>query len=113
MALERELMNRGHLVGREIVVRVVYKAHDLGSQRVDMIVHGKLVVETKTGEQLTHPAARQLYSYLRATRVEVGLLLHFGPEPRFHRLICRDRPGKPPRQSRRGRLALFYPSDDG
>ena len=32
-------------------------------------------------------AARQLHNYLRATTLAIGLLLHFGPEPKFHRLI--------------------------
>ena len=33
---------------------------------------------------------RQLLSYLKASRLEVGLLLHFGPSPRFYRQIFRE-----------------------
>ena len=45
-------------------------------------------MEIKAGYDL-HPAAtKQTYNYLRATNLEVGLLLHFGPEPRFYRLYC-------------------------
>jgi len=52
-------------------------------QRLDMIVDGRVVVETKSTYDL-HPAAqRQLYNYLRATNLEVGLLFHFGREQRF------------------------------
>jgi hypothetical protein len=33
----------------------------------------------------------QLFSYLCATNLEVGLLLHFGREPKFYRVICENR----------------------
>jgi GxxExxY protein len=88
MALERELLARGHRVAREVWARVVYKGEELGIQRVDMIVDDKLVVETKGGSKLSEFASRQLYNYLRATNLEVGLLLHFGPKAAFHREIC-------------------------
>jgi GxxExxY protein len=88
MALERELLARGHRVAREVWARVLYKEEDLGIQRVDMIVDGKVVVETKAGSKLPEYAARQLFNYLRATNLEVGLLLHFGPKATFHREIC-------------------------
>src|SRR5687768_1212601 len=89
MALERELLARGHAVAREVSIRVTYKGQELASQRLYMIVDGRLVVETKSTYELHRAASRQLYNYLRATNLEVGLLLHFGPEPKFHRLINR------------------------
>jgi hypothetical protein len=87
LAMERELLTRGHRVVREAAVRVMYKGEHLGTQRLDLIVDDKLVVEVKS-TQLLHPVAiRQVYNYLRATDLEVGLLLHFGPEPKFYRQI--------------------------
>jgi GxxExxY protein len=91
MALERELLARGHQVAREVSVHVAYKGQVLGVQRVDMIVDDKLVVETKSTLELAKPAQRQVFNYLRATKLEVGLLLHFGPEPRFYRLFCSNK----------------------
>src|SRR5579862_6573803 len=88
-AMDRELRARGHRVDREVGVRVMYKGEELGFQRLDMIVDAKLVVETKSTYELHRAATRQVYNYLRATRLEVGLLFHFGPEPKFYRLICR------------------------
>jgi GxxExxY protein len=89
MALERELRKRGHRVAREVSVDILYDGEELCTQRIDMIVDEKVVVETKATYEL-HPAAqRQLYNYLRATRLEVGLVLHFGREPEFHRLMFR------------------------
>ena len=86
-ALERELRSRGHSVGREVGVEVMYKGEEIASQRLDMVVDDCLVVEIKSTMLLPPTAKRQLLGYLRATRIEVGLLLHFGPEPKFHRQI--------------------------
>jgi hypothetical protein len=36
-------------------------------------------------------ATLQLFSYLCATNLEVGLLLHVGREPKFHRVVCENR----------------------
>ena len=88
MALERELLARGHRVARAVSVHVTYKRYIIGVQRIDMIVDATLVVETKSTVELPPTARRQVFNYLRATRLEVGLLLHFGLEPRFHRLFC-------------------------
>jgi GxxExxY protein len=89
MALERELRGRGHSVGREVSVPVFYKGEELGRQRLDMIVDEQLVVETKATYELPRYAKRQVYNYLRATGLQVGLLLHFGPEANFYRLDYR------------------------
>ncbi|HWH50281.1 MAG TPA: GxxExxY protein [Gemmatimonadaceae bacterium] len=89
LGLEHELVARGHTIGREVRVPVWYKGVELATQRVDMIVDDRLVVETKATFELHRAATRQVYNYLRATRLQVGLLLHFGPEPKFYRIYCR------------------------
>ena len=89
-ALERELIARGHRVAREFGVRVFYKGEEIGFHRLDMVVDDRLVVEVKSTRKLQEPAARQVQNYLRATNLEVGLLLHFGPEPKFYRVICEN-----------------------
>ena len=86
-ALERELRARGHAVGREVWVPVHYKGEEISRQRLDMIVDERLVVEAKSTQDLHKSAPRQVYNYLRATRLQVALLLHFGPEPAFYRLV--------------------------
>jgi GxxExxY protein len=88
-ALERELKSRGHVVSREVTVRVRYKGAVIGVQRLDMIVDGTLVVEVKATSALHRDATRQLFNYLRATGLELGLLLHFSHEPKFYRVFCR------------------------
>jgi len=87
MALERELRARGHRVSREVYVPVSYKGDLLGKQRLDMIVDDALVVETKSTYELHRAATRQVYNYLRGSSLDVGLLLHFGPAPKFYRIV--------------------------
>lgn len=89
LSLERELVDQAHEVAREVFMKVVYKGEPLMDQRIDMIVDRRLVVEIKSCEVLHGAATRQVYNYLRATGLEAGLLLHFGPRPRFWRVFCR------------------------
>lgn len=91
MALERELIDRGHRVAREVSVHVSYKDHVLVVQRIDMIVDDKVVVEAKAGAEIPTAAKRQILNYLRATTLEVGLVLHFGLEARFHRIVSSNK----------------------
>ena len=86
-ALERELRRRGHAVGREVWVAVCFKGEVISRQRIDMVVDDRLVIEAKSTQDLHKSAPRQVYNYLRATRLQVGLLLHFGPQPAFYRLV--------------------------
>ena len=88
-ALERDLIALGHRVAREVGVVVRYKGDPIGVQRLDMIVDEKLIVEIKSTERIPQTAMRQLFSYLKASDLAVGLLLHFGPEPKFYRQIFR------------------------
>ena len=97
-AMERELGERGHHVAREVAVRVMYKGRDLGIQRLDLVVDDKLVVEAKATSDLHKAATRQLYNYLRATNLRVGLLLHFGPEPHFFRIVGPSKRDNPKHQ---------------
>src|SRR3954468_12436519 len=101
IALERELRARGHAVGREVHVPVFYRGEVIARQRVDMIVDERLVIEAKSTQELHKSAARQVYNYLRATHLQVGLLLHFGPDPAFYRLVC-----LPTARSRKERAAV-------
>jgi GxxExxY protein len=91
LALERDLLAKGHRVDREVSVMVYHRGEPLAWQTLDMIVDEKLVLETKATERLLPNATQQLFSYLCATKLEVGLLLHFGREPRFYRVICENR----------------------
>jgi GxxExxY protein len=90
LALERDLIARGHRVDREVAVPVFYRGEPLAWQSLDMIVDQKLVIEIKATDRLHTDATMQLFSYLCATQLQVGLLLHFGREPKHYRVICEN-----------------------
>lgn len=86
-ALSRELRKRGLTVQREAPVQVYYSGLPIAHYKVDMLVNSRLVLELKSAEILGPTDKRQLFNCLRSTELQVGLLLHFGPKPGFHRVI--------------------------
>lgn len=108
MALERELLARGHRVAREVCVRVRYKGEELAQQRIDMIVDERLIVEAKSTYDLPKAAPRQVFNYLRATNIEIALLLHFGPKPSFFRLISSNKQSASSGQTLSQEAASWY-----
>jgi GxxExxY protein len=87
-ALEVELRSRRVEVQREVLVAVRYRGQEIAYQRLDMLAAGKVVLEIKTGPAIRTGATHQLHNYLRATGLQVGLVLHFGPRAQFKRLVC-------------------------
>jgi len=78
---------RGLTVEREVPIAVWYGGIDVGDFKADLIVEGTVLLELKTAQALDRAHEAQLLNYLRATEIEVGLLLNFGPKPQFKRLI--------------------------
>jgi GxxExxY protein len=86
-ALERELIKRGLDVKREVPVAVYYDGLAVGHYRIDLLVNDVLVLEIKAGASISEQDERQLRNYLRCSNLEVGLLLNFGPAPKFRRFV--------------------------
>lgn len=68
-------------------VRVAFRGRVVGEFRADLIVEGCVLVELKAARTLDAAHEAQVLNYLRATELEVGLLLNFGPKPQIKRLI--------------------------
>ena len=66
---------------------VFFRGEPLARQTLDMIVDQKLVIEIKSTEFLRPNGTSPLFSYLHATNLEPGLLLHFGREPKLYRVL--------------------------
>ena len=80
-ALALELALRGLACQRQLEVDVVYKGHVIKGQRLDLLVAGEVVVETKSVSRLPDVAIAQVLSYLKMTGLQRGLLLNFGCAP--------------------------------
>lgn len=72
------------------LVDVYYDGNQVGIYYADIVVDGKIVLELKAAESLVPEHEAQLVNYLRATDMEVGLLLNFGKKPDFKRRVLTD-----------------------
>ena len=91
-ALYIELRQRGLRVEREVNATAYYEGHSVGHFRIDQLVETRLVVEIKATRVLAPTDREQLRNCLKASELQVGLLLHFGPRPAFYRLISENDP---------------------
>lgn len=66
-------------------IKVFYGDQVVGEYFADLLVDGKVIVEIKAAKALIAEYEAQLLNYLKATDVEVGLLLNFGPKPEIRR----------------------------
>ena len=77
-ALVIELELRGIPCARQVEVDIHYKGHLLKGQRLDLVVAGEAIVETKSVTTVPDVAVSQVLSYLKATGLKRALLLNFG-----------------------------------
>jgi GxxExxY protein len=65
---------------------VYFRGNRVGDFRGDLMVENAVLLELKAARALDSSHEAQLLNYLRATEIEVGLLLNFGIKPEFKRL---------------------------
>src|ERR1700733_946385 len=86
-ALGIALVQSGLKVERQVPIAVWFRRRRIGDFRADMLIEGQVLLELKAARTIDQAHERQLLNYLRATDVEVGLLLNFGVRPEFRRLV--------------------------
>lgn len=86
-AMYFELKARGLKVESQKEIKVYFKQQLVGEYYSDLIVENKVIIELKATEVLMNAHVAQTINYLRATPIEIGMLLNFGAEPEFKRLI--------------------------
>jgi GxxExxY protein len=82
-----ELRKMGFNAQKQIAINVYYEGELVGEYKADIIVVGKVILELKASESLHEQDEAQLLNYLKATEIEVGLLLNFGLKPQIKRKI--------------------------
>ena len=75
-----ELRSRTLAFETEKAVDVRYRGEVLGTHRIDLIVQGLVIVELKAVETLAPVHTKQVVSYLKATKLRLGLLINFDSE---------------------------------
>ena len=86
-AMFHELILAGLQVKRQQPITVYYDGVEVGSYYADLIVEGLVIVELKAAESICEEHECQLINYLKATDMEVGLLLNFGKKPQVKRKV--------------------------
>ena len=110
-------------VEEEKPLPVWFRGFQIVKFRADLVVASAVIVEVKTRPEIDPFNKAQVLHYLKATDLEVGLLLNFGRRPEFHRVVC-EQSRKGPRfpsplerqdaqahSSIRGRLGIFVTRD--
>lgn len=77
----------------QIDIPVSFRGQSVGDFTADLPVEDCILLELKSAKSLDSAHVAQLLNYLRATEIEVGLLLNFGLKPEFKRLVF-DNPRK-------------------
>ena len=86
-ALKLALEAKGLRAEAEVPVPVFFRGANVGDFRADMVVNQVILLELKTAENIVIAHEAQLLNYLRATTLELGLILNFGPKPQVRRLL--------------------------
>lgn len=82
-----ELKSFGLKVEAQKQIKVYFKNQLVGDFYSDLLIEDKVIVELKATEFLMDIHTAQIINYLKATPIEVGMLLNFGEEPEFKRVI--------------------------
>jgi len=81
------LRKRGPHVVLEQSYDVCFDSVQVGHYEADLVVEQRLLLELKATYHVTDVDRRRVINYLRASKLEVALLLHFGPSARFERIV--------------------------
>ena len=84
-ALYIELKKLGFGVEKQHPITVYYEGEQVGKHFADIVVNGVLILELKAAKNICNEY--QLINYLKATEIEVGLLLNFGEFPQVKRRV--------------------------
>jgi len=77
----------GLKVCSRVAIPVWFRGHQVGHFQADLMVENCVLLELKAARSLDSSHRAQLMNYLRATDIEVGLLLNFGERPEFKRVV--------------------------
>ena len=90
-AMVVELRKLGCEVLQQKNIKVYYETEVVGDYYADLLVDDSVIVELKAADNLCEEHEAQLTNYLRATKIEIGLLLNFEKEPELKRKIFENR----------------------
>jgi GxxExxY protein len=91
-ALRLELEGLGLKVRQQEPINVTYDGQVVGECYAELWVNERIVIELKAAQVLVKQHEVQLVNYLTATRIDIGLLLNFGPSMQVERKFREYKP---------------------
>ena len=86
-AMECALFKAGLKVDHQVELPVAFRGKTIARFCADLVVEAKILLELKAVQALDRSHHKQVLNYLKATPLEVGFLLNFGPKPEFKRFV--------------------------
>ncbi len=77
----------GYAVKQQFPIDVIFEGEHVGEYFADLLVANKVMVELKAAKAISPDHEAQLLNYLKATGLQVGLLLNFGSQAEFRRKV--------------------------
>jgi len=90
-AMMIEIKKMGLKCEKQVPIKVYYDEETIGHYFADIIVEKVVIIELKADESICEEHKIQLVNYLKATDVEVGLLLNFGKKAEFRRKVLTNK----------------------
>lgn len=90
-ALAVEFQQLGLFYKKQFQIKVYYEEKEVGFYIADFLIEEKLIIEIKAMESLCEEHEYQLINYLKATNIEIGLLMNFGKKAEFKRKIFQNK----------------------
>ncbi len=84
-AMMIEFKNENISAVSQSAIKVLYEGEIVGEYFADILISDKMILEIKAAKNIAEEHEAQLLNYLKATNIEVGLLLNYGPKPNFKR----------------------------
>ncbi len=76
-AIVEELEGAGVSFKEQLKVKMIYKGKEIGVYFLDFLIDDKIVLEIKKREYFSKKDIDQLFSYLKATKLKLGIIAHF------------------------------------
>jgi GxxExxY protein len=94
IALKQSALN----VESEVPVPVYFRGENVGDFIADLVVNQSVLLELKAAREIDPAHEAQTLNYLRATKIEVALLMNFGPKAKFKRFVYSNDRKQTPQQ---------------
>jgi GxxExxY protein len=83
-----EFKNCGLNYKEQVATPIIYKENKIGNYFLDFLINNKIILELKKGDKFSQKNIKQVYGYLKATGLKLGIIANFTKEGvKFKRIL--------------------------